>query len=148
MRIASLEPCTVANLTVWGDRAKHKVAVKLDSMGEETLASMRQLHHENLHLGLAVRSLTPDERQQAHTHGGLLVHGVGVGRKRRVFSPETTCSRLMVTGRPPSAYSAPSSSTPRDTSRCSSSAAGNGSSWWRSCRRSRPGVMIRAARQQ
>jgi hypothetical protein len=62
VRIASLEPCTIINLTLWGDRAKHKVTVKLGSMGKRSLASMRQLRHENLHLGLAVQSLTPDER--------------------------------------------------------------------------------------
>ncbi len=77
VRIAGLMPGTVANLTVWRGRAEHEVAVKLGSMGNQTLASMQQPRHENLRLGLAVRPLTLDERQQADAHGGLLVQDVG-----------------------------------------------------------------------
>ena len=77
VRIASLMPGTTVHLTLWRNHAKREVAVKLGSMGNETVASAERRQQQGGSLGLAVRPLTPDERQQAHTHGGLLVEGVG-----------------------------------------------------------------------
>ena len=76
VRVASLMPGTTVNLTIWRDHAKRDIAVKLGSMGNETLASAMQPQSQGGSLGLSVRPLTPDEQQQAHTHGGLLVEGV------------------------------------------------------------------------
>jgi serine protease Do len=76
VRVASLMPDTTAHLTIWRDHAKRELSVKLGSMGNETVASATQPQNQGGSLGLAVRPLTPDEQQQAHTHGGLLVEGV------------------------------------------------------------------------
>jgi serine protease Do len=76
VRIASLMPGTTVNLTLWRDHAKRDVSVKLGSMGNEAVASTQSPQHQGGSLGLAVRPLTGDEQQQAHTHGGLLVEGV------------------------------------------------------------------------
>ncbi|MGA7537351.1 MAG: DegQ family serine endoprotease [Steroidobacteraceae bacterium] len=76
VRVASLMPDTTAHLTIWRDHAKRDISVKLGSMGNETVASATQPQNQGGSLGLAVRPLTPDEQQQTHTHGGLLVQGV------------------------------------------------------------------------
>jgi serine protease Do len=75
VRIASLMPDTTAHLTVWRDHAQREVNVKLGSMGNQTVASAQQPQNEGGSLGLSVRPLTPDEQQQVHVHGGLLVEG-------------------------------------------------------------------------
>jgi serine protease Do len=76
VRVASLTPGMTAHLIVWRDHGKHDIAVKLGSMGNQTVASATQPQSQGGSLGLSVRPLTPDEQQQAHTHGGLLVEGV------------------------------------------------------------------------
>jgi serine protease Do len=76
VRIASLMPGTTVSLTLWRNHAKRDVSVKLGSMGNQTVASAQTPQHQGGSLGLAVRPLTGDEQQQAHTHGGLLVEGV------------------------------------------------------------------------
>ena len=76
VRIASLMPGTEVHLTIWRDHGRRDITVKLGSMGNETLASIEHPQQQGGSLGLAVRPLTGDEQQQAHTHGGLLVEGV------------------------------------------------------------------------
>src|SRR6185312_13076655 len=77
VRVASLAPGTTVRLTVWRDHAKHEFTVKLASMGNATVASAQNPQHQGGSLGLAVRPLSQDEQQEAHTHGGgLLVEGV------------------------------------------------------------------------
>jgi serine protease Do len=76
VRVATLMPGTVVHLTVWRDHAKHDVALKLASMGTETVASTQNPQHQGGSLGLAVRPLTRDEQAQAHIGSGLLVEGV------------------------------------------------------------------------
>jgi serine protease Do len=75
VRIASLMPGTTVHLTIWRNHAQREVSVKLSSMGDETVASAQNPQQQGGSLGLAVRPLTQDEQQQAHTHGGLLVEG-------------------------------------------------------------------------
>ncbi len=77
VRIASLMPGTTVSLTIWRDHARRNIDVKLGSMGNEAVASAQSPHNQGGSLGLAVRPLTGDEQAQAHTHGGLLVEGVG-----------------------------------------------------------------------
>ena len=76
VRIASLMPGTTVHLTLWRDHAKHEVSVRLAPMGNETVASAQSPQRQGGSLGLAVRPLSQDEQEQAHTHGGLLVEGV------------------------------------------------------------------------
>jgi serine protease Do len=77
VRIASLMPGTMVHLTIWRDHASRTIEVKLGAMGSQTVASaQRPQQQQGGSLGLAVRPLTGDEQQQAHTHGGLLVEGV------------------------------------------------------------------------
>jgi serine protease Do len=76
VRIASLMPGTTVHLTIWRDHAKRDIDVKLGSMGSQRVASAQRPQQQGGSLGLAVRPLTGDEQQQAHTHGGLLVEGV------------------------------------------------------------------------
>jgi serine protease Do len=75
VRIASLMPGTTVHLTIWRNHAQREVSLKLASMGDETVASAQNPQQQGGSLGLAVRPLTHDEQQQAHTHGGLLVEG-------------------------------------------------------------------------
>ncbi|MGB6485338.1 MAG: Do family serine endopeptidase [Steroidobacteraceae bacterium] len=75
VRIASLMPGTTVHLTIWRNHAQREVSLKLASMGDETVASAQNRQQQGGSLGLAVRPLTHDEQQQAHTHGGLLVEG-------------------------------------------------------------------------
>jgi len=75
VRIASLMPGTTVHLTIWRNHAQREISVKLSAMGDETVASAQNPQQQGGSLGLAVRPLTPDEQQQAHTHGGLLVEG-------------------------------------------------------------------------
>jgi len=125
VRIASLMPGTTVHLTLWRNHAKREVAVKLGSMGNETVASAERRQQQGGSLGLAVRPLTPDERQQAHTHGGLLVEA---RRRMPAFSPVTWCSRRTASDSPrPSSY-APKCRNRTATWPCSSSAAARGSS--------------------
>jgi len=76
VRIASLMPGTTVRLTLWRNHTKRDVSVRLVSMGNETVASAQHPRQQGGSLGLAVRPLSPDEQQETHTHGGLLVEGV------------------------------------------------------------------------
>ena len=76
VRVASLLPGTAVKLTIWRNHTEHDVEVKLGSMGDQTLASAQSRTHPGGRLGLVVRPLTPDEEQQANTHGGLAVQAV------------------------------------------------------------------------
>jgi serine protease Do len=75
VRIASLMPGTTVHLTIWRDHSKREIDVKLASMSDEAVASAENPQQQSGSLGLAVRPLTHDEQQEAHTHGGLLVEG-------------------------------------------------------------------------
>ena len=76
VRVASLLPGTLVHLTIWRNRAEHDIEAKLGAMGSGTLAAAGSPLHPGGRLGLVVRPLTPDERQQASVPGGLLVQQV------------------------------------------------------------------------
>jgi serine protease Do len=76
VRIASIMPGTVVHLRVWRDHATHAVNVTLGEMGTQRQSSIQHPQSQGGRLGLAVRPLSPNEQQQAHVHGGLLVEGV------------------------------------------------------------------------
>jgi serine protease Do len=71
--IASLSPGTTVNLEVWRDHSTRNVSVKLAAMDDKRTASNATHQGGGGKLGLAVRPLTPEEKQQANTQHGVLV---------------------------------------------------------------------------
>jgi serine protease Do len=76
VRVATLMPGTTVHLTIWRNHGQHEITMRLASMGNEAVASAQNPRQQGGSLGLAVRPLSPDEQQETHTHGGLLVEGV------------------------------------------------------------------------
>jgi len=75
--IAEVKPGTKANLTVWRDRARKDLSVRVGELEDERMASAEEAAgSEGGKLGLAVRPLSPAEQQQAQTEGRLLVEEV------------------------------------------------------------------------
>ena len=75
--IAEVKPGTKTTLTVWRDKARKDVAVKVGELEDERVASAEDVAgSEGGKLGLAVRPLSPAERQQAETDGRLVVEEV------------------------------------------------------------------------
>lgn len=76
--ISNLKPGSVAHLTIWRNRREVAVEVHVAELNEkETRTGSRaqpgQERNEVAQLGLSVRPLTPDEKQQAQTDGSLIV---------------------------------------------------------------------------
>jgi serine protease Do len=74
--VANVKPGTKATLEIWRNGAKKQIEVVVGELKGEQVASARQGGAENGRLGLAVRALTKDEREQAQIDGGLLVEDV------------------------------------------------------------------------
>jgi serine protease Do len=76
--VGKSKPGDKATLEVWRKDGTRQVAVTLGKAEEESVASgdEGQKGAEKARLGLAVRPLTPQERQQANVPSGLLVEGV------------------------------------------------------------------------
>ena len=75
--IAEIEPGTKATLTVWRDKARKDVPVKVAELQDEKVASRDDAGGaEGGKLGLAVRPLDPAERSAAQTDGRLVVEDV------------------------------------------------------------------------
>jgi len=76
-RVATMKPGSSAQLEVWRDGKPREVAVRV---GEAPSAKMASAEHavdlSKARLGLAVRTLTPEEQKQASVEGGLLVEQV------------------------------------------------------------------------
>jgi serine protease Do len=78
--IARMKPGTNVQLTVWRDGKEQKLNVKVDQLPEPelktaSLKGKRQADQAS-QLGLAVRPLDPNERQQVETEGNLVVEQV------------------------------------------------------------------------
>ncbi|HTS20978.1 MAG TPA: DegQ family serine endoprotease [Casimicrobiaceae bacterium] len=73
VRVAELKPGTHATLELWRDGAAKDVTVTIGQFENQTLASAEQGGAERGRLGVVVRPLTPDERQQAGVEGGVIV---------------------------------------------------------------------------
>jgi len=71
--IAMMNPGATVNLEVWRDHATRNVAVKLAAMEDTKTASVTGHSGNGGKLGLAVRPLTGEEKQQANTQHGVLV---------------------------------------------------------------------------
>jgi len=74
-QVANLKPGSEAKLQVWRDHGRRGVDVRLGEAKDTTVAEAHG-EHSGGRLGLAVRPLTPEERQQAGVPGGLLVEEV------------------------------------------------------------------------
>jgi len=76
--VAAIKPGKQATLTVWRDKSERSVRIKVGELQEEPAVAMRDAQkrgEETGKLGLAVRPLTGDEREQLHTAGRLVVEG-------------------------------------------------------------------------
>jgi serine protease Do len=71
--IAMLNPGSAVNLEVWRDHATRNVSVKLGAMEDTRTASAREHASGGGKLGLAVRPLTGEEKQQSNTQNGVIV---------------------------------------------------------------------------
>jgi serine protease Do len=74
--VADLAPGTRVKLGVWRDRGPHEIKVKIGEVKDVAVAAATQDEARRGQLGLEVRPLTPGERHEAGTEGGLLVEGV------------------------------------------------------------------------
>ncbi|HTN54022.1 MAG TPA: DegQ family serine endoprotease [Anaeromyxobacter sp.] len=75
-RVAELQPGSSARLEVWRNHQKREIEVRVGEAGGGAQASAEEPGGGRGRLGLAVRSLTPEERQQAGVSGGVVVEGV------------------------------------------------------------------------
>lgn len=74
VRVAELKPGTKANLQIWRKGVAKEVLVTIGEVQGKPVASAVETNGEHGRLGLAVRPLTPRERQQAGIQSGLVVN--------------------------------------------------------------------------
>jgi serine protease Do len=77
--IAKMKPGSKAELLVWRDGKERTIDVRVDEMQEKQqtrTADRKEQADETARLGLAVRPLTPEEKQQVETDGNLVVEEV------------------------------------------------------------------------
>ena len=72
-RVADLEPGAAARLAIWRDRGRRELEVRVGEATDATLAEAGAREEARGRLGLKVRPLTPDERQESGLSSGLLV---------------------------------------------------------------------------
>jgi serine protease Do len=73
-RVADIKPGTDANLTIWRDRKPQEVTLKVGELDQpEAQAAKETPEAAKGRLGLAVRPLSPEERQEAGVKNGVLV---------------------------------------------------------------------------
>ncbi|HKU14649.1 MAG TPA: DegQ family serine endoprotease [Steroidobacteraceae bacterium] len=78
-RISELKPGTKADLRVWRDGKERTLQVNVAELEEQQTprtAARQGASDETARLGLAVRPLTPDEKNQVETEGNLVVEQV------------------------------------------------------------------------
>jgi serine protease Do len=74
--VAATDPGRAVELQVWRDRASRDVSVKLGRMTETNAVAANDDGAKAGRLGMVVRPLTPDERQQSELANGLVVEDV------------------------------------------------------------------------
>ena len=75
-RVAAIQPGTTVKLQIWRKGGSRDIALTVGEIPTTGLAAASGDEAENPRLGLALRSLTPDERRQAVSPDGLLVESV------------------------------------------------------------------------
>ncbi len=75
-RVADLRPGTSAKLEVFRDHQKKQIDVRVGEASDSLVATNQEKGGAHGRLGLAVRPLTPDERQQAGVDHGMVVEAV------------------------------------------------------------------------
>jgi serine protease Do len=71
--VAELAPGTTVTLGIWRDGAAKDVAATIGRLNDDTVASNANGEGAHGHLGLVVRPLTRDEREQSGLNTGLIV---------------------------------------------------------------------------
>ncbi len=85
-QVADIKPGTKSTLQVWRDGATKDIAVTVGEMKDAKVASADKSGEAHGRLGLAVRPLTPEERQQIGAKG-LVVEGVSGPAARAGIQP-------------------------------------------------------------
>ena len=85
--VALKKPGEAARLQVWRQGATRDIEVRVGSFGDEKVAKLDTPSADKGRLGVAVRPLTPEERRQAETRGGLLVEQANGAAARAGIRP-------------------------------------------------------------
>jgi serine protease Do len=72
-RVSAMKPGTAAKLEVWRDGKPREMTVSIGEAPGTKVASAETADLSGMKLGVAVRSLSPDEQKQADVKGGLVV---------------------------------------------------------------------------
>ncbi len=75
-RVAALAPGTRATLEIWRDHVRQDIAVRVGEVKDATVVAASDHGATRGRLGVEVRPLTPEEREQAGVKGGVVVVGV------------------------------------------------------------------------
>jgi serine protease Do len=98
-QVASLAPGSSATVTVWRDKASKDIKVTIGSMSDTKVAKNDNAPEQvQGRLGVAVRPLTPEERNNASVSHGLLVQQSGGAAENAGIQPGDVI--LAVNGRP------------------------------------------------
>jgi serine protease Do len=85
--IADLKPGSTAKIEVWRKGASRELTVTIGEMKPQSVAAATPSAETEGKLGVAVRSLTPEEQKQAGAAGGVLVENVGGAAARAGLQP-------------------------------------------------------------
>jgi serine protease Do len=85
--VALKKPGEAARLQVWRQGSTRDVEVHVSSFSEEKVAKLDTPSADKGRLGVAVRPLTPEERRQAETKGGVIVEQANGAAARAGIQP-------------------------------------------------------------
>jgi len=85
--IANMPPGETAKLQIWRKGSTRQVDVQVGTLNSEKLASNDRSEADKGRLGVAVRELTPEERSQADTKGGVVVQNVAGAAAKAGIEP-------------------------------------------------------------
>lgn len=85
--VSAIKPGTQVKLQIWRKGATRELALSVGEIPTTKVASERSGETDKSRLGLALRSLTPQERRQVESPDGLLVEGVSGPAARAGIRP-------------------------------------------------------------